>query len=330
MSRYRKVEVRIWSDRKFRSLSPMPASGQGLWFYLLVGPQTGIIPGLYRAGRSAMAEELGWTLEAFDKAFREVSQEGMVKADFDARLVWLPNALKHNAPANPNIVKSWRTELDLLPECDLKNDALEAMEDFLATMGEPFLQALTAPTTHLGKPSRKPSAKPYGKGSRKSTSKASPNQEQEQEQEQEDLSQSRAAREITSQPTSEERSDLEAKVMEVWEAYPTASTGAKRQPGRIDQEAIVEAIVRDGFDAVIVGTRNYQDAVAKWPPAEKKFIRPASRFYGGSDPDYLKNPVIWDKTPVDTPSRNPHEMPTVKFSVYDDPPGMATSAGVGK
>jgi hypothetical protein len=61
MSRYRKIEVQMWGDTKFRSLSPMPASGQGLWLYLLTNTNTSPIPGLYKAGRMAMAEELDGT-----------------------------------------------------------------------------------------------------------------------------------------------------------------------------------------------------------------------------------------------------------------------------
>ncbi len=138
MSRYRKVEVRIWSDEKFRALSPVQPSGQGLCFFLLTGPHTGPIPGLFRAGRAAMAEELGWPLEAFDEAFREVSEQGMAKADFAARLMWLPNAIKHNKPESPNVVKSWSAEFDLLPECPLKLEALEAIKTFVCSLGPGF------------------------------------------------------------------------------------------------------------------------------------------------------------------------------------------------
>jgi hypothetical protein len=92
-SRYRKVEVRTWGDEKFRALSPIQPSGQALWLFLITGPHTGPIPGLFRAGRAAMAEELDWELEAFDKAFGEVSDKGMVKADFKARVMWVPNAI---------------------------------------------------------------------------------------------------------------------------------------------------------------------------------------------------------------------------------------------
>jgi hypothetical protein len=141
MSRYRKIEVRTWSDEKFRELSKIPPCAQGLWFFLLTGPHTGPIPGLFRAGRAAMAEELGWKLEAFDEAFAEISAMGMVKADFDARLVWLPNAIKHNKPESPNVVRSWRHELDLLPECEMKTAAMSALCGVVSGMGEGFAKA---------------------------------------------------------------------------------------------------------------------------------------------------------------------------------------------
>ena len=76
-------------------LSPIKPSGQG---FLLTMPQTGPITGLFRAGRATLADELGWTVRQFDKAFKELKKRGMAKADFSSRLVWLPNALKHDKP----------------------------------------------------------------------------------------------------------------------------------------------------------------------------------------------------------------------------------------
>lgn len=177
MSRYRKLEVRTWADENFRALSPLQPSGQALWFFLLTGPQTGPIPGLYRAGRAAMAEELGWTPEEFARAFDELAAKGMAKADFKARLVWLPNALKHNKPESPNVVRSWRVELDLLPECELKREAIAQIRATVDGLGEPYRQAFDEAMAGTRKATVKPSVKP--------TRKAKPNQEQQQEQEQE-------------------------------------------------------------------------------------------------------------------------------------------------
>lgn len=169
--RYRKVEVRTWGDEKFRRLSPMPPCGQGLWLFLITGPHTGPIPGLFRAGRAAMAEELDWDVEAFDKAFGEAFREGMVKADFKARVVWVPKAINHNRPESPNVVLSWAAEFDLIPECALKWEALEFLRASVYGLGEAFTKAFD-----------KAFGKPFGKPS----PKAMPNQEQEQEQEQEE------------------------------------------------------------------------------------------------------------------------------------------------
>lgn len=220
MARYRKVEVKTWVDNKFRQLSPMPPSGRGLWLFLMTGPFTGPIPGLFRAGRAAMAEELEWNIEAFDEAFQEVSSQGMAKADFKERLVWLPNALKHNKPESPNVVRSWRDEIELLPECDLKNEAIANIRNHLMALGTAYLQAFDEILTD----ENKPSAKAYRKASPKTT----PNQEQEQEQEQEeDQNLLRGAEKISPPPPEE---NLESCGLNLHDGTRPAHAGPERRP----------------------------------------------------------------------------------------------------
>jgi len=174
MSIFRKVDVRVWSDEKFRQLSPLPPSGQSLWFFLLTGPFTGSIPGLFKAGPAAMAEELGWNADAFALAFADVIGLGMAEADTDARLIWLPNALKYNQPTSINVIKAWKHELEKLPECPLLYRALDAMEKEISTMGEGFIQAFSSVKP---KPMARPKAKPMPKPL------SSPIQEKEKEKE---------------------------------------------------------------------------------------------------------------------------------------------------
>lgn len=164
----------MWGDEKFCKLSPIPPCGQGLWVYLLTGPHTGPIPGIFRIGRAAMAEELNWDLEAFDEAFGEAFRQGIVKADWKAKVVWIPNAIDCNLPESPNVVTSWGSEWELIPECDLKREAYERMKASIHGRGEAFGKA-------FDKAFSKPSVKPLGNPS----PKAIANQEQEQEQEQE-------------------------------------------------------------------------------------------------------------------------------------------------
>src|ERR1019366_10362236 len=87
MARYRKIDLCIHADEKYRRLTPPNPCGQTLWWQLIAGEQTGVIPGLFKIGEAAFAEQLGWSVKAFQEAFREVFREGMVKADWKSRLV---------------------------------------------------------------------------------------------------------------------------------------------------------------------------------------------------------------------------------------------------
>src|SRR6187402_44003 len=118
---YRRTSVRMYFDERFRRLSPLLPSGQSLWIYLITGPHTGPIPGVFQAGRAALAEALEWEQKAFDKAFDEVLREGLIEFDPKTRLCFILNALRHNVPPNPNVVKSWRAHWLLLPECAMRD-----------------------------------------------------------------------------------------------------------------------------------------------------------------------------------------------------------------
>lgn len=112
-----------------------------LWLYLLSCPLSTNVPGIFRAGEAALAEDLGWELEAFRKVFLEVIREGLAKYDAAARVVWLPNAIKYNTPESPNVVKSWRNPWDEIPECALKNEAWRVLKVFVEDIGEGFAKA---------------------------------------------------------------------------------------------------------------------------------------------------------------------------------------------
>lgn len=161
--RYRKVAVRTWDDEWFTGLSPIPPCGAGLWIYLLTGRETCSIPGLLRVGEAGLAEALGWPLEAFREAFREVSRDGHVVADWRRRIVWVPNALSYNSPESPNVVRGWRLPWSELPDCPLKSKIFRELKTYVEGLNKAFAEAFAEA---LGQPS--------------------PNQEQEQEQEQDD------------------------------------------------------------------------------------------------------------------------------------------------
>jgi hypothetical protein len=171
MGRYRKIETRTWGDDKFVELSPIPACGQGLWLYLLTGPHTNSIPGLFVSGKAALAEALNWEPEDFGKAFQELLDKKMIRFDPKTRLVWVPNAIKYNLPESPNVIRSWKGQIRELPDSELLTIAINQLKGEIYAMGEGFQKAFL---------------EAFGKGFSKGLPQPSPNQEQEQEQEQEE------------------------------------------------------------------------------------------------------------------------------------------------
>lgn len=121
----------------------MPPSGQGLWIYLLTNPNSSPLPGLFRAGRLQLAEELGWEIEDFDRCAGEILSAGMAFADWRSRVIYLPNAIAYNEPENPNVVAAWRAALEEIPACELRDRAAAAIEAYLSRMGETWLCAWT-------------------------------------------------------------------------------------------------------------------------------------------------------------------------------------------
>ena len=138
MSRYRKVDPRIWNDAKFSGLSD---EAKLLFFMLLTHPSMTAL-GAMRGTLPGLAAEIGWSAEGFLKAFQEVSEKGMAEHDERACLVALPKFLKYNPPESPNVVKAWAAAVDMLPECELKNRVIARAKSFAEGMSEGFAKAL--------------------------------------------------------------------------------------------------------------------------------------------------------------------------------------------
>jgi hypothetical protein len=159
--RYRKVSVHIWNDEKFRTLSD---DSQLLFIFILTHPHMTSL-GAMRATQEGLAAEKGWKRERVSKGFQELSRNGLLIADNDASFVCLPNFIKHNQPENPNVVKSWQSALETIPECNHKYQLIQQIESYVLTLSKPFQKAFET----LSKPFRK----------------SMPNQEPEPEPEQE-------------------------------------------------------------------------------------------------------------------------------------------------
>jgi len=62
--------------------------------------------------------------------------------DEQAAFIWLPNFIKYNLPASPNVVRSWDDYLDYLPECLLKDELILSVALLVNKLSEGFREAL--------------------------------------------------------------------------------------------------------------------------------------------------------------------------------------------
>lgn len=233
MSRYRVVPIQVWLDEEFQALSDY---AKLLLLYLLTNPDTTSVPGLFRSGRAQIAEALEWLPERFQGAFAELSEAGLVRADFKRRVVWVEHALEWAPPPNPNVVKSWIKHLDEIPACELKDLALQALASHLASRGEPFSEPFQERFPKLF-------LEPLKDGSR--------NKEQEQEQEKEAGGQGQGA---TRQPSADDLFQLYdecrgrlPRLETINEARRRAARAALKE-GTLDQWRLAfQAAARDDF-----------------------------------------------------------------------------------
>lgn len=169
--RFCNVQVRTWEDSAFRGLSKPVANAQTLWLYLLCGTYTTRIPGVVYGGRAAMAEALCWPQEDFDRCFAEIESAGMALADWQSRLVYLPNAFSQqpNQPHSPSVCATWRKVMNDLPDCELLYRVDNDLRECLRNLGEPYLEnylngnkrySKTLPTPPTSTPSLDPSSTP--------------------------------------------------------------------------------------------------------------------------------------------------------------------------
>lgn len=138
MARYRKIDIRIWNDRKFRELDD---KAKLAFFLVLTHPDTNQL-GMLRSRSVALAMELGWHPDVMSDAILMLCQMGMLKVDDKAGFIFIPNFLKYNSPNGPNAVKGWEGLLDQMPECALLDHAISSLKPFVDGLSEGLRNAI--------------------------------------------------------------------------------------------------------------------------------------------------------------------------------------------
>lgn len=136
MSRYRNIHCLIWNDDKFPFLSER---AKLVFFHVLTTP-FGNPFGAFKMSVAGLAEEARIPLKGYREGLRELFEKGMVKHDERVMLIFIPNFIKHNRPANPNVVQKWAGIFKELPDCELKNEVFAILFATCKGLGEPFLK----------------------------------------------------------------------------------------------------------------------------------------------------------------------------------------------
>lgn len=152
---YRKINPLMWDDDAFLDLSSHEV--RLLWCYLLTGPQTTPLPGLFIATPGALAEGLRMVPETVAEGLAELSRKGRIQVDDRRRLIRVVNAPRYNPPENGNVLRSWWALYKTITDCPIKAAHLEALEAALEGAKPDTIKAWAATFGTLPKPSANPS-----------------------------------------------------------------------------------------------------------------------------------------------------------------------------
>jgi hypothetical protein len=154
VSRYRKIDPRIWNDSRFRALSD---DGKLTFLLLLTHPGMTAL-GAMRGTTEGLAAEMHWDCGRMRSALEESVGQGTIDVDREASFFALPNFLRYNQPEGPNsVTRAWKEALDLIPECDGKVRLVDRCRAYLQSRSESFRVAIGVTIADaLGMPLPKP------------------------------------------------------------------------------------------------------------------------------------------------------------------------------
>jgi len=123
--KFRKIEPAFWTDEKMSLQEP---DVKYLALYLLSSPHSNAA-GCYYLPPGYACADLGWTIEQFTQAIKKLEDIGFALYDVQARVVFLPNYLRHNRPENPKSLQTIQNALAFLPHCELTEQAIATIQE---------------------------------------------------------------------------------------------------------------------------------------------------------------------------------------------------------
>lgn len=153
MGDYRKVQTSIWNDEHFPFMSD---DGKLVLLHVMTSFYSNAM-GLYKCSIGALADEMRWDVERYRVAFQEAVDAGFVAYDEAMHVIYLPQFLRDNPPANPNVLRGWAKKWLEVPKSRWKETFLWELEarlpefgsrDDLPAKGDGFLVAFEQAWRH--------------------------------------------------------------------------------------------------------------------------------------------------------------------------------------
>lgn len=123
---YRKIEPKLWDDE---NLADLDVTHKLVWLYILTGPHTTSLPGLWVVGPASMAEGLRLPVATVVTCLNTLRTRGRIDWDPVARLLRVRNAPRHNCAENKGQVISWWNQWVDLPDCKLKYAHIDSIRE---------------------------------------------------------------------------------------------------------------------------------------------------------------------------------------------------------
>lgn len=114
MAGYRQIHTRIWKDEWFGDLAP----DEKLLFIYLFSNDEAQISGIYKISLKVIANETGLDRQLIKDTLQKFADDKKVL--YQDGVVWVVNMGRYHKNGSPHTMKKVESELDLIPECEVK------------------------------------------------------------------------------------------------------------------------------------------------------------------------------------------------------------------
>lgn len=135
MSHYRNIDVKIWNDEKFLSLSEEAAF---VFLHLLSHPEMKPYGAMRGTVEGLSSEFPFFSSERYAIGFKELLSERLIIRSERGCFLRIKNFLKYNPPPNPNTLKNWLESVYYLPECPERIQLLKDFKPYAERFGIPL------------------------------------------------------------------------------------------------------------------------------------------------------------------------------------------------